>query len=196
MTMHLARSHVSDPPERAVRGPEVTGLNTSFGQSRYRALVRPTVRVVARIHLRLLRASRGNFGHHLFGSKVVLLTTVGRRSGRQWTTPLAYMRHHDSLVVAASCGGSDRVPEWWLNLQSQPVAVVERSGVKSTVHAHEAERDQLGHVTSAFEERFPQIHFYRRVSGRQIPLIVLEPHPRLRSDGSPSVGLRDDLAVG
>jgi hypothetical protein len=96
------------------------------------------------------------------------------------------MRHHDALVVAASCGGSDRVPEWWLNLQSQPVALIERSGVKSVVHAYEAERDQLGHVTSAFEERFPQIHFYRAVSGRHIPLIVLEPHQRLRSDGSSS----------
>jgi deazaflavin-dependent oxidoreductase (nitroreductase family) len=196
MTIHLTHSHGSDPPERAVRGPEVKDRKTSFGQNRYRALVRPTVRLVARIHLRLLRASGGNLGHRLFGSKVVLLTTVGRRSGRQRTTPLAYMRHHDALVVAASCGGSDRVPEWWLNLQSQPVALIERSGVKSVVHAYEAERDQLGHVTSAFEERFPQIHFYRAVSGRHIPLIVLEPHQRLRSDGSPSVEHRDDVAVG
>jgi deazaflavin-dependent oxidoreductase (nitroreductase family) len=196
MHIYRTRPHGSDTPEGAVRGPEAKDHKTSFGQNRYRALVRPAVRLLARIHLRLLRASRGNLGHRLFGSNVVLLTTVGRRSGRQRTTPLAYLRHHDSLVVAASCGGSERVPEWWLNLQSQPIAVIERSGVKSVVRAYEAEREQLGHVTSAFEERFPQIHFYRAVSGRHIPLVVLEPHQRLRSDWPPSVGRRDDVAVG
>jgi F420H(2)-dependent quinone reductase len=138
-------------------------------------MVRPTVKGLARVHLGLLRASRGGFGHRLFGGRVVLLTTVGRRSGREWTTPLAYMRHGDSLVVAASCGGSDRLPDWWLNLQSQPRAVIEVSGVKRAVHAHQAGHHSLRQLTSEFEETFPQMHFYQRMSRREIPLVVLEP---------------------
>ena len=108
---------------------------------------------------------------------MVLLTTVGRTSGRHWTTPLAFMRHGDALVVAASCGGSDRLPDWWLNLQRQPVAVIEMSGVKSVVHAHQAADRMLGELTPEFEGSFPQMHFYRRMSRREIPLVVLEPTP-------------------
>jgi deazaflavin-dependent oxidoreductase (nitroreductase family) len=138
-------------------------------------LIRPTVKVLARVHLGLLRASRGSIGHRLFGGRVVLLTTVGRSSGREWTTPLAYMRHGDSLVVAASCGGSDRLPDWWLNLQRQPRAVIEVSGVKRAVHAYQAEHQMLGRLTPEFEDLFPRINFYRRMSRREIPLIILKP---------------------
>ena len=108
---------------------------------------------------------------------MVLLTTVGRRSGRQWTTPLAYIRHGDSLVVAASCGGSERIPDWWLNLQHQPLAMIEMSGVRSVVHAHRADDHILGTLNPQFEGSFPQMLFYRKMSRREIPLILLRPTP-------------------
>jgi deazaflavin-dependent oxidoreductase (nitroreductase family) len=147
----------------------------SFWRRRYRAVVRPTVKVLARLHLRLLRAGRGTIGNGLCGGRVVLLTTVGRRSGRERTTPLAYMRHGDSLVVAASCAGSDRLPDWWLNLQCQPRATIEMSGVKRPVHAHQAGYQTMRQLTPDFVATFPRMHFYQRMSRREIPLIVLEP---------------------
>jgi deazaflavin-dependent oxidoreductase (nitroreductase family) len=177
VTIHLARSHPFSTPGHGNAYPVVAGPTTPYCHERYRAWVRPILRAFARMHLALLRASRRIPGRGLFGGGLVLLTTVGRRSGREWTTPLAFMSHGDSLVVAASCGGSDRLPDWWLNLQHQPTAVIERSGVRSTVHAYEAEHDVLRLVAPEFEERFPQIRFYRRVSRRHIPLVVLEPIP-------------------
>ena len=146
-----------------------------FCQQRYRTLVRPTVKLLARAHLGVLRASRLGVGRRLFGGRVVLLTTVGRRSGREWTTPLAYMRHGEALVVAASCGGSDRIPDWWLNLERQPRAVIDMAGVKSEAHAQRADSDMLSQLTPEFEERFPKMHFYKRMSRREIPLVVLQP---------------------
>jgi deazaflavin-dependent oxidoreductase (nitroreductase family) len=172
---------------RLNRGPDASGCNDPYRDTNessipfcrkpYHSLVRPAVKVVARIHLGLLRSCPGNLRHRFFGDRVVLLTTVGRRSGRAWTTPLAYMRHGDSLVVAASCGGSDRPPDWWLNLQCQPLAVVEISGIRSPVHAHMAENNLLSRLTPEFEESFPQMHFYKKMSTREIPLIVLQPTP-------------------
>lgn len=147
----------------------------SFCQRRYRAFIRPTVKVVTRIHLGLLRASRYRLGHRLLGGKIVLLTTVGRRSGRERTTPLAYMSHGESLVVAASCAGSDRPPDWWFNLQHQPEAVTESCGVKRAVRAHLAGSHAVGMLTPRFEQLFPQMRFYQRMATRQIPLVVLEP---------------------
>src|ERR1700686_1012322 len=87
MTIHLTR--LPDPAGRSVRCRDAKELNISFCRQRYRALVRPTVKVLARVHLGLLRVSPGSLGHRLFGSRVVLLTTIGRTSGREWTTPLA-----------------------------------------------------------------------------------------------------------
>jgi deazaflavin-dependent oxidoreductase (nitroreductase family) len=147
----------------------------SFCQQRYRALVRPTVKLLSRVHLRVLLASRGGLGGGPFGGRVVLLTTIGRRSGRARTTPLADMWHGDALVVAASCAGSDRLPDWCLNLQRQPRAVIDMAGVKRAVHAHRADRDMLSRLIPEFEESFPQMHFYKRMSRRDIPLIVLQP---------------------
>lgn len=183
MTMYLTSA--PGVSGRSVRARGTTEPKTSFSQQRYRALVRPTVKVLARIHLCLLRASRGGVGRRLFGGRMILLTTVERRSGREWTTPLAYMRHGDSLVVAASCAGSDRLPDWWLNLQRQPRAVIEMAGVKSTVHAHQAESHMLSQLSPDFEERFPQMHFYQKMSRREIPLIVLRPIRELGAEVPP-----------
>src|ERR1700676_2956921 len=105
-SMTITRSHVFAATGRGVVSRYAKKSGTDFHQRRYRALIRITVKVVARIHLGLLRASRGSLGHRLVGGSVVLLTTVGRTSGRQWTTPLAFIRHGDDLVVAASGGGS------------------------------------------------------------------------------------------
>src|SRR5579863_9647753 len=98
MTMDLTL--VSGASKCRVRARDTTEPKISIFQRRYRALVRPTVKLRARIHLGLLRISRGGVGHRLFGGRMILLTTVGRRSGRERTTPLAYMRHGDNLVVA------------------------------------------------------------------------------------------------
>jgi deazaflavin-dependent oxidoreductase (nitroreductase family) len=173
MTIHLSVGSVAT--RRRFHGRDLQAVHVSFCQQRYRALVRPAVKVLARVHLGLLRIGAGGLGHGLLGGRVVILTTVGRTSGRARTTPLVYMRHGDCLVVAASCGGSERLPDWWLNLQHQPRALIEVSGVKSTVEAHIAENHLLSQLTQEFEERFPQMHFYKRMSAREIPLVVLKP---------------------
>jgi deazaflavin-dependent oxidoreductase (nitroreductase family) len=178
--MHL--TPVSGAAKRDVGIRDTTEPRVSFCQQRYRVLVRPSVKLLARIHLSLLRRSRGGIGRHLFDGRMILLTTVGRRTGRERTTPLAYMRHGDSLVVAASCAGSDRHPDWWLNLQRQPLAVIEMAGVKSAVHAHQAENFMLSRLTHEFKESYPQMHFYQKMSPREIPLIVLRPIQELSTE--------------
>jgi len=51
--------------------------------------------------------------------------TTGRRTGRPHTIPLACIHHRDGVAVVASNGGSDHPPDWWLNLQHQPLAEIE-----------------------------------------------------------------------
>ncbi|QJY45870.1 nitroreductase/quinone reductase family protein [Pseudonocardia broussonetiae] len=144
-------------------------------------------RHVAAAHTALLRATSGRVGGRFRGGEVLLLTVTGRRSGREFTVPLLHLRDGDGWVVAASNGGIDREPQWWLNLQAAPDAVVEVDGVSVPVVAAEvdgADRaalwDRLVAVLGAYDD-------YQAGVRRRIAVVRLSPcgspssSPRRRS---------------
>lgn len=89
---------------------------------------RALIKGLSRAHRAVYRASSGRIFGSLAGMPVLLLTTTGRRSGKRSTTPLTFLRDRADLVLIASNGGADRPPGWWLNLQRNPRAAVERKG--------------------------------------------------------------------
>jgi len=73
---------------------------------------------MGRLHARLYRISGGRFLPQWFaGAPVMVLETVGRRSGHKRATPVLYLRAGDALIVLAANTGADRTPAWWLNLR-------------------------------------------------------------------------------
>jgi len=72
------------------------------------------------IYVGLYRRSKGKFGGEMRGFKVLLLTTTGRKSGRQHTVPLGAFARPDGWVVVASNAGQTPSPGWYYNLMSQP----------------------------------------------------------------------------
>jgi hypothetical protein len=72
------------------------------------------------LHVFLYRSSRGKVGGEIAGGTLLLLTVVGRKSGRSQTIPLAYVVDGGDYVVAASAAGAARDPAWYLNLTSAP----------------------------------------------------------------------------
>jgi deazaflavin-dependent oxidoreductase (nitroreductase family) len=104
---------------------------------------------------------------------VLLLTTTGRRSGKARTTPLTFFRDATDLVVVASNGGADRPPDWSLNLQQTPRAVVEIGADKVAVTARTAthqERDRLWIVITATYAGYAR---YQERTTRPIPVVLL-----------------------
>jgi deazaflavin-dependent oxidoreductase (nitroreductase family) len=80
------------------------------------------------------------------GADLLLLTTIGWKSGKARTTPLAYLADGDRWIVVASNGGADWEPGWWLNVQAGSPATVELKGTSTAVVGTEVtgpERDQL-----------------------------------------------------
>ena len=69
----------------------------------------------------------------------LLLTTVGRKSGRVLTLPLIFGRSGPNYVVVASKGGAPTHPAWYLNLQANPEVRVQVKAEKFTAHAHTAQ---------------------------------------------------------
>ncbi len=81
------------------------------------------------------------------GRQVLLLHTVGARSGAPRVTPLVYSVDGDKLVIIASAGGSPRHPAWYANIVKEPVVTIETGGetfqARATVVADETERRRI-----------------------------------------------------
>jgi deazaflavin-dependent oxidoreductase (nitroreductase family) len=131
---------------------------------------------MGRLHARLYRISGGRFMPRWFaGAPVMVLETVGRRSGRKRATPVLYLRDADTLVVLAANAGADRTPAWWLNLKEAGSAevVMGRHRMRVTPRLLSgAERDR---VWRAFVDMYPQAEHYTRFTRRALPLIALQP---------------------
>lgn len=110
-------------------------------------------------------------------SPVLLLTTTGRKSGRQITTPLFYLAdgYGQNMVLVASNGGARKHPSWWLNLQANPRAIAEVRGRKLAVFASEADAHESKRLWPMLVEMYPSYADYQERTDREIPLVLLRP---------------------
>src|SRR6266849_4058762 len=92
------------------------------------------------------RSNKGKVGGYFANATLLLLTTVGAKSGQSRTTPVAYVTDGDRLVIIASKGGAPSHPDWYSNLLANPVATVEVGTERFQVRAStsdDLERSQL-----------------------------------------------------
>lgn len=114
-------------------------------------------------------------GGHFAGAPLLLLHTIGARSGAERINPMMYMADRGRYLVFASKAGSDRHPDWYHNLLAHPDVRIEVGDETLAVHAVEltgAERD------TAYAEqarRYPGFAGYQDMTDRIIPVIALTP---------------------
>jgi len=132
-------------------------------------------RVTGAFHTRLYRMTGGRIGHSAGRISNLLLTTTGRKSGAVRTVPLAYIPDGETFVVVASNGGADRHPAWWLNLKTDPRAVVEVGARRVEVTAREANPSERGRLWPRLKEDNPFYRQYEQITDRHIPVVILEP---------------------
>jgi F420H(2)-dependent quinone reductase len=138
-------------------------------------LRRWTIKGLSKTHLVVLRLGKGRLLGRLAGMPVLVLTTTGRRSGKRRLTPLTFCREGTDLVVVGSNGGADRAPDWFLNLQQNPCAVVQIGTDELAVRgrtASAAERDRLWPRITA---TFGSYAKYQARTAREIPVVILTP---------------------
>ncbi|MBC8093482.1 MAG: nitroreductase family deazaflavin-dependent oxidoreductase [Pseudonocardia sp.] len=148
-----------------------------FGPAGLSTKDRRTVRlmkVVAATHKAVLRASGNRVGRHWFGgSDVALLTVTGRRSGRRFTVPLMGLADGADVVVAASQGGVDREPQWWLNLQADPRAEVVFRRERFEVTAALVDDSERPRLWERFVAHYAGFEDYQAGVRRQIAVVRL-----------------------
>lgn len=104
---------------------------------------------------------------------LLLLTTRGRRTGVERTTPLMFHRHGDDLVVIASNDGAVRHPDWYLNVVADPRVVVEVGDARFAATATVAQGARREELWASLLEAFPFFAAHQAGVDREIPLVVL-----------------------
>jgi proline iminopeptidase len=126
-------------------------------------------------HVRRYRETDGEVGHiWKEDSTILLLTTTGRRTGRETTTPLIYNLAGDTPVIVASKGGAPDHPEWFKNLVQHPEVGVQIKGDRFLARARIAEGEERMRLWELMTEIWPHYDEYATRTEREIPVVVLE----------------------
>jgi len=108
------------------------------------------------------------------GTTILILSTTGRRTGQQHSTPLIFRQHGDDYLVVASKGGSDEPPAWYLNLQADRDVQVQVKGDRFAAKARPATPQEKPELWRYMTEVWPDYDAYQKRTDREIPVVVLE----------------------
>ena len=117
---------------------------------------------------------RANGGKVNGPNPLILLTTIGAKSGQPRTNPIAYSTDGDRIIILASKGGAPTNPDWYYNLLANPVLTVELGTEKFQARATIAEGEERERLFAHHAELMPGFAEYRQKTTRQIPVIILE----------------------
>jgi deazaflavin-dependent oxidoreductase (nitroreductase family) len=129
----------------------------------------------ARKQAELFETSGGDKGNTLRGMPIILLTSIGARSGKLRKTPLMRVEHNGEYAAVASLGGAPKHPVWYFNLKQHPHVELQDGPVRQDYVA----REVTGAEKAAWWERavaaYPDYADYQKKTSREIPVFVLSP---------------------
>jgi deazaflavin-dependent oxidoreductase (nitroreductase family) len=125
--------------------------------------------------VQLYEASDGREGGDLRGRPVIVLTSVGARTGKLRKTALMRVEHEGVYAVVASLGGAPKNPVWYYNLKAEPHVELQDGPTKRDYMAREVEGDEKAIWWARAVETWPDYANYQLKTERLIPVFVLEP---------------------
>ena len=122
-------------------------------------------------HVWWYRVMKGRFA----GRGLLLLTTTGRRTGRERVSPLVRIDDGGNYLIAASMGGAPQHPGWYHNLVENPTVTVQVGATAEQRTARVASGSERDRLFQKFVDRDPRFARYQERTDRTIPVVVLEP---------------------
>jgi len=133
-------------------------------------------RLWGRLHAGALRHTRGLVGAKWFGAPVLVLITVGRKTGKVRHTPLLYVKDGDAYALLAANAGNDRVPAWWLNLRAAETVEILIRGRRRRLRWRQLDDgEEYDRRFAAMVAAYPPAEHYAGFTKRRLPILVLEP---------------------
>ena len=119
------------------------------------------------------RANGGKVGGQFDGAPLLLLTTTGARSGRQYTTPVMYLPDGERMIVFASKAGAPTNPDWYHNLVANPRVEVEVGTESLQADASVVEGAERDELYARQAQLYPGFAEYEAKTTRKIPVVAL-----------------------
>ena len=132
------------------------------------------IKRIGKIHTVLYRYTFGLIGSRLDGLDVLLLTTIGRKSGLARCIPLPYFRDGERYLLVASYGGNARNPEWIANIETNPEVQVQCGRRRWSARARIAQADERARLWAQIIHDFPRYAVYQTKTAREIPVVILD----------------------
>jgi deazaflavin-dependent oxidoreductase (nitroreductase family) len=140
------------------------------------AIAGPLIRAMSAANTWVYRLSGGRIGGRFrYGAPVLLLTTTGRKSGRQRTAPLLYLEDGERVVIVASKGGMPRHPVWYLNLAANPEVEIQIGSERRKMLARTASAEEKTALWPDLTAMYRDYDDYQARTERDIPVVILTP---------------------
>ena len=149
--------------------------NGKPGRQRFRL-----IRLASLLHRWVYQLSRGKAAGKFGKCNFLLLTTTGRRTGQSRTVPLLYLVDHGAYALVASYGGNPLAPAWLLNIKADPQVTLQIGSQRVTGVARIASTAERARLWDSFVSVFPGYDHYQAISGRRIPLVLVQPEEERR----------------
>lgn len=135
----------------------------------------PSTASWARRQAERYEASDGEEAGELRGRPIIVLTSVGAKTGKLRKTALMRVEHDGTYAVVASLGGAPRHPVWYYNLKANPHVELQDGPMKRDYRAREVTGDEKALWWERAVETWPDYARYQTKTSRQIPVFVLDP---------------------
>jgi len=133
------------------------------------------IKLLMTINVFLYRLTNGVIGGKMGGQSVLLLHTIGRKSGKSYITPTNYFRDGKNYVLVASNWGKANNPAWFINLMNRPETIIEVKAQRLPVRARSAKLDEYERLWTMVTQQNAYYVRYQSQIKRKIPLIILAP---------------------
>ncbi len=133
------------------------------------------VKILMAINIFLYRLTGGVLGGRMMGQNVLLLTTMGRKSGKERITPVNYFRDGENYLLVGTNWGKPGQAAWYLNLVHQPEARIQVKRRVLKVDARTVEGDEYTRLWAYVTSLNPFYPRYQAQTRRRIPIVILTP---------------------
>lgn len=123
----------------------------------------------------VFQKTRGRLGSRMGQQAVLLLHTIGRQSGKPYTTPLSYYRDGNAYLVVASNWGKEEHPNWFQNLERNSRTTIQVGVSTIQVEARPAKGEEYERLWDLVTHQNDQYLKYQKGLARQIPIVILTP---------------------
>src|SRR3954451_20752866 len=129
------------------------------------------IKLIMNAHIALYRLTGGRLG----GKRIVLLTTIGKKSGQPRTKPLFHIKDGASYIVIASAGGNAKNPAWYANLVANPKVTIEDHGRTIAGSASTTDATERARLWKIIVSQAPNFAGYEQKTTRVIPVVRIQP---------------------